>query len=491
MEEPKRKEVISLPRLLIVDDSKDYAESLRRALQREYSVAVTIGRGQAHRALRSGCDIILLDVRLNESDDSNREGLDLLREFRTQRFDVPVVMMTAYGDVDVAVRAMKEGASDFLQKPFDLAKLRAALSNALGRARLEQRVSSLQQDFARVEPGELVGQTTQIQEIRHHIQMVAQDGYVTVLIRGETGTGKELVARAIHKVGRRSEEPFVPVTIASLNPSLVESELFGHEAGAFTGAKGRRIGFIEKAKRGILFLDEIGDLPVEVQLKLLRFFEERKFSRVGSTDELEVDVQILAATNRNLEEAVKKGVIREDLYFRLKSVQIFLTPLRERRDDILLLSKHFLNLFHEQGRTRIVEINKDVAALLIQYRWPGNVRELKAVIERAIIYANYSDHHQIEKEDLPLEILGAFDNDARMSRRIRISDEGIEIDKELAKLELAYIEEALRSTHERKTEAWKLLGLNDRFALRRRAKTLLNKYPSLAPEFLLVQKLYD
>jgi DNA-binding NtrC family response regulator len=482
---------MSLPRLLIVDDSKDYAVSLRRVLQQEYGVITATDRAQAQGALRAGCDIILLDIRLNESDNANREGLELLREFRAQRVDVPIVMMTAHGDVDVAVEAMKEGAADFLQKPFELARLRAALANALGRARLEQRVSSLQQDFARVEPGEIVGQTSQLTEVRNLIRMVATDGYATVLIRGETGTGKELVARAIHKVGWRSEEPFVAVTIAALNPNVVESELFGHEAGAFTGAKGRRLGFIEKAKHGVLFLDEIGDLPAEVQLKLLRFLEERKFSRVGSSDELEIDVQILAATNRNLEEAINKGLIREDLYFRLKSVQIFLTPLRERRDDILLLAKHFLKLFREQGRTRIEEISMEASNLLMLYRWPGNVRELKAVIERAIIYANYSDHRQIEKQDLPLEILDVSDRDASMSHKILVGANGVELDKELARFELSYIEEALRSTQERKTEAWKLLGLNDRFALRRRVKTLLSKYPSLAPEFLLVQRLYD
>jgi len=280
------------------------------------------------------------------------------------------------------------------------------------------------------------------------------------------------------------------VAIASLNPNLVESELFGHEAGAFTGAKGRRVGLIEKAKRGILFLDEIGDLPAEAQLKLLRFLEERRFSRVGSSNELEVDVQVLAATNRNLEEAVDRGLIRQDLYFRLKSIQIFLPSLKERAADIQPLVRHFLKLFREQGRTRITQISTDAMRSLVRYQWPGNVRELRAVIERATIYANYNSHQQIEEEDLPLEVLNTTIHSNKAPHQLEIGSGGVNLDSELAKLELSYIEEALRITQERKTEAWKLLGLNDRFALLRRSKLLLQRYPSLASEFPTVQRLY-
>jgi two-component system, NtrC family, response regulator AtoC len=481
---------MSLPRLFIVDDNEDFIESLRQALQDEYFISSAVNREHAHGVIRSGCDIMLLDVRLDEADKANRDGLVLLRDFHAQLLNVPIVMMTAYGDVGVAVEAMREGAADFLQKPFDLPKLRAALANALERTRLRERISTLQQDYARVEPGELVGESTQIAEVRRLIQMVALDGYVTVLIRGETGTGKELVARSIHRVGRRAEEPFVPVAIASLNPNLVESELFGHEAGAFTGAKGRRVGLIEKAKRGILFLDEIGDLPAEAQLKLLRFLEERRFSRVGSSDELEVDVQVLAATNRNLEEAVDRGLIRQDLYFRLKSIQIFLPSLKERAADIQPLVRHFLKLFREQGRTRITQISTDAMRSLVRYQWPGNVRELRAVIERATIYANYNSHQQVEEEDLPLEVLNTTIHSNKTPHQLEIGSGGVNLDSELAKLELSYIEEALRITQERKTEAWKLLGLNDRFALLRRSKVLLQRYPSLASEFPTVQRLY-
>jgi len=481
------------PRLLIVDDNRQYAGSLRRALQGEYAVITAADKLEAAAAFRAGCDIILLDLRLNDQDEANRDGMELLHEFRRERRrdDLPIVMMTAYGDMDVAIQAVREGANDFLQKPFDLAKLRVTLANVLERIRSERRASSLQQDLARIEPGNLIGQNTAIANVHRLIQMAANDGHVTVLIRGETGTGKELVARAIYQLGWRKEEPFVPVVVGALNPNLVESELFGHETGAFTGATARRIGYIETAKGGVLFLDEIGDLPAEAQVKLLRFLEERKFSRVGSSDSIEVDVQIVVATNRNLEEAVKKKEFRQDLYFRLKSLDIFLAPLRERLDDIPLLIEHFLKLFGEQGRTKIAAISSEAMQGLMQYHWPGNVRELKAVLERAIIYANFNTHLRIERDDLPLEILRPTSQQAGTPFQVQIAEDGIALAQHLARWELAYIEEALRSTKGRKTEAWKILGLNDRFALHRRVTALFKKFPHLAAEYPFVRELYS
>lgn len=261
-------------KLLIIDDNKQYLKSLKRSLQRDYTVITATNKSEACTAIHKGPDIILLDLRLDDQDETNHEGLDLLSEFHKEQPGLPIVMMTAYGDVNVAVQAMKEGAADFLQKPFDLPKLKATLANVLEQSRLKQRISYLEQDYARIEPGELVGKNSAIENIRRLVQRAAQDGYVTVLIRGETGTGKELVARAIHRHGLRAKEPFVPVVLAALNPNLIESELFGHEPGAFTGATTRRIGYLEKAKGGVLLLDEIGELPSETQVKLLRFLEE-------------------------------------------------------------------------------------------------------------------------------------------------------------------------------------------------------------------------
>lgn len=477
-------------KILIVDDDQRFLASVARALRKEYVVLAASDREAAVRAVREEPDLALLDIRMNESDQQDRGGIEVLREFMKMNPQMPVVMFSAYGDVETAVECMRLGAVDFVQKSAGINELRQRLKIALAHANLSRKVTQLEERLQQLDPTEMMGDSPQITQVKQLLQMVANDGYVTVLIRGETGTGKELAARAIHRVGWRAKEPFVPVAVASLNISLVESELFGHEAGAFTGARERRIGFIEKAKRGVLFLDEVGDLPTEAQLKLLRFMEERKFSRVGNSDEIEVDVQILAATNRNLEEAIRQGRFREDLYFRLKSVQLFLPPLRERLDDITLLAHHFLSLLRKQGRAQVTEIDKEVLEKILQYPWPGNVRELKAVLERAVIYANYHGHYRLEKEDLPLEILSPSAIDSRKSPGGRMAEGGINLEKELARVELSYIEEALQLTEARKTEAWKLLGLNDRYALLRRSKILIKRHPSLAFEFPLVRKLY-
>lgn len=477
-------------KLLIVDDNANLRAALERALKKEFAILTAADARTARRLFAEQPDIVILDIRLNEQDTQDKTGIDLLQEFlRAERF-VPIIMFSAYSDVETAVECMRLGAADFLQKSAGINELRQRLKMALENASLSRHVTQLEERLQQLDPTQLIGSSLQIGEIKDQIQMAARDGYVTVLVRGETGTGKELVARAIHRIGWRAREPFVTVAIAALNPNLIETELFGHEAGAFTGAKERRVGFIEKAKRGILFLDEIGDLPADAQLKLLRFLEERKFSRVGSTEEIEVDVQIITATNRQLEEAVQQEKIREDLYFRLKSLQIFMPALGQRLDDVPLLAGHFLTLFRQQGRTKINELNPEALKKLMSYSWPGNVRELKAVIERAIIYASFKGHQKLEKEDLPLEVLNASASGFQGAVNWRLREGSVCLEKELARLELSYIEQALRLTEERKTEAWKLLGLNDRFALLRRAKSLLKSFPAIALEFPLVQKLY-
>lgn len=483
------------PTLLIVDDDTAFLGALERALRRDFVIVTASTEASALEAFSSGPDIVLLDIRLNESDEQNRSGVELLKRFLETQPSIPVVMTSAYGDIETAVECMRFGAtdfiqkSDFFQKSAGLSELRQRLKTALEHARLSRQVEHLEEQLGRLQSDELVGQAPQFQQIKQLIQVVAQDGYVTVLIRGETGTGKELAARAIHQLGWRAKGPFVSLAIAALNQNVIESELFGHEAGAFTDAKGRHIGYIERAKGGVLFFDEIGELPAEAQLKLLRFLEERKFSRVGSTNEISVDVQIVCATNRDLEKAVEEERIRQDLYFRLKSMQIILPPLRERPDDIPLLTSHFLRLFFKQGRTRITEVSSEAATILRRYQWPGNIRELRAVLERANIYANYHGHQLIEKEDLPFELLSNAVVETKQATQRKLHA-GITLDVELARVELSYIEDALSLTEERKAEAWKLLGLNDRFALLRRVKSLLRNYPDLGAEFPTVRKLY-
>lgn len=478
------------PKLLIVDDERYLLASLRRALQRGYTVLTAADRVEALREIAKQPDIVLLDIRLNAEDAHDRSGIELLREMLEGGFDAPVVMFSAYGDVETVVSCMRHGATDFVQKSVSVEELRQRLSTALEHARLSRQVTHLEERLQQLDPTQLVGESTAIEEVKRHIFMVASDGIVTVLVRGETGTGKELVARAVHRIGRRAREPFVPVSVAALNSNLVESELFGHEPGAYTGARERRIGFIEKARRGVLFLDEIGELPVETQLKLLRFLEERRFSRVGSSEEQQADLQIIAATNRPLEEAVAQGRMREDLYFRLRGAEIFLSPLRERRADIPLLASHFLSLFHAQGRTRIRGFGKEAMQALSGYAWPGNVRELKTVIERAIIYANHAGRDILEASDLPQGALNASARPNRSRGSAAFAPDGVVLDLELARTELAYIDEALRLTSESKSEAWKLLGLNDRFALLRRVKVLYTRYPELVETFPIVRRLY-
>lgn len=481
---------INRPKLLIVDDERYLLASLRRALRHEYTVLTAADRVEALREIAKQPDIVLLDIRLNAEDARDRSGVELLREMSAGGFDAPVVMFSAYGDVETVVSCMRHGATDFVQKSASMEELRQRLSTALEHARLSRQVIHLEERLQRLDPTQLVGESAAIEEVKRHIFMVASDGIVTVLVRGETGTGKELVARAVHRIGRRAREPFVPVSVAALNSNLVESELFGHEPGAYTGARERRIGFIEKARRGILFLDEIGELPVETQLKLLRFLEERRFARVGSSEEQQADLQIVAATNRPLEEAVAQGRMREDLYFRLRGAEIFLPPLRERRVDIPLLASHFLGLFRAQGRTRIKRVGEVAMHALTGYAWPGNVRELKTVIERAIIYANHADRDTLEAADLPMDALHAPAHSGRTGGSAAFAQDGVILDLELAKTELAYIEEALRLTSESKSGAWKLLGLNDRFALLRRVKVLYARYPELAETFPTVRRLY-
>lgn len=479
-----------LPKLLIVDDDRHLLSALHRALRRDFILLKATNRVEALREVAQEPDIILLDIRLDPAIEQDRGGMELLRELLSLGISAPIVMFSAYGDVETAVTCMRNGATDFVQKSAGAEELKQRLLTALDHDRLSRQVTHLEERLQQLDPTEIVGTSTALEQVKHHIHMVALDGVVTVLVRGETGTGKELVARAIHRIGRRSREPFVPVSIAALNPNLVETEMFGHEPGAYTGARERRTGFIEKARRGVLFLDEIGDLPVETQLKLLRFLEEHRFTRVGSTDEMHVDVQIIAATNRCLEEAVAQGHLRADLYFRLRGAEIVLPPLRERVADIPLLTAHFLTLFRRQGRTRLASVTEAAMNTLMNYSWPGNVRELKTVVERTIIYSAYNGHDSIEKSDLPLDTLLSSAHGRSGSGRGFLGPEGIRLDLELARTEMGYIEEALRLTAERKEAAWKLLGLNDRFAMRRRIKALCVHYPELLDMFPTVRRLY-
>ncbi len=472
----------SKSKILIVDDDIEYLKSLARALKGDFSIVTASSSSEAKELLLSNPDLALFDIRLDDVDINNREGVEVLKFVKREMPTIPVVIMTAYGDIALAVEAMKLGAADFVQKG-DFSELKKTIRNVLERIKLERKLSVLEEDLHRLEPWEIVGDDPKILEIKKLVDTIAKDGQTTVLIRGETGTGKELVARSIHEKGIRERGSFVPVAISALSPTVVESELFGHEKGAFTSADRRKIGYIEKANGGVLFLDEIGELSPEIQIKLLRFSDNRTFSRMGSTDEIEVDLQLITATNKDLEKAVEDGVFRADLYYRLKTVQIFLPTLVERMGDIPELAHHFLSFFRTQGRTRMEKISDSAMQLLKQYAWPGNVRELKNCIERAIIFADRNGHSQIMPDDLPFEV-GEPSGKEYGIPAVNLPDEGVNVSEELARVELTYIEKALKATNGKKTEAWKLLGYNDRFALRRRIKILLRKFPYLIKEFV-------
>lgn len=438
----------------------------------------------ARAALAPPPDAVLLDLRLHGDDSDDTESLDLLRFLQKELPQVPVIMVTAYGDVETAVECMRIGAADFIPKAGQLPELKARVQKALKGARVFSRLQQLEEELAVVEPRELVGVSRAMQEVKEVIAAVARDAQISVLITGETGTGKELVARSIHASGARSERPFVAAALAALPASTVESELFGHEPGAFTDAQRRHVGLIERAHGGILFLDEIGELSPAVQVKLLRFLEERVIVRLGGQKEIPVDVQIVAATNAGLAGMIQDGRFRDDLYYRLKVCEIRLPPLRERSDDVHCLVGHYLG---KLGRDRgILEASQKALHALTAYDWPGNVRELRNALEAGLLKASLRSHSVVEIEDLPEEIR-SHELAPSECRRPEAEENGLLLEEALARTELEHVERALRRVGGKKTEAWKLLGLNDRFVFTRRVQRLCSRFPELAGEFSAVR----
>lgn len=470
--------------ILIVDDDKEFTSSLSRILSEEYAIEVVSNPEEAKKLFSPlKFDVVLLDICF-DPDTKDRQGIELLKYFKSEDPDVPVIMMTAYGDIDTAVEAFKIGAEDYIQKGrVNLIEYKNRIGLLFREGRLRRKVSRLQKEIEKIEPSEIVGEDTKIKEIRRQIKLVAEEGHTTVLIRGETGTGKELVARAIHKEGIRRDGPYVVVALSSLNKETIASDLFGHEKGAYTGAISRRIGFIEEADGGILFLDEIGDLDLDIQVKLLRVIENRELIRMGSNKPVKVDIQLITATHQSLEKLIEEKKFREDLYYRLKAYVIKLSPLRERKGDIPLLAKHFLNLLIKQGRSTANEISKDVIERLIAYHWPGNVRELKQVIENAVLNARLEGDEIITLKHLPFEIRGKEPEDS--IRHIKAKS----ITERVAVYELELIKEAMGKTGGKKMEVANMLGYTDRFALRRRVLAIFEKFPHLRSEYVdLYQK---
>ena len=369
--------------VLVVDDEPALRSVLAlRIGDWGYDVTTVADAAEAEAEIgRRMPDLILSDVVLPDG-----SGVDLLRRLRRQDEEIPVVMMTAHGNVDAAVDAMKAGATDFLTKPLDYATLRALLESLS--AELRQRATSraLDERLASQEMTGLVGESRQMRELRRLIALLASSG-ASAIITGESGTGKEVVARTIHSLSGRSDRPFVAVNAAAIPDGLIESELFGHEQGAFTGATRARAGCFEMANGGTIFMDELAEMPISLQPKLLRVLEDSRVRRVGGSREIALDVRVLAATNRTPAHAVRNGLLREDLFYRLNVFELALPPLRERADDIPLLVQHFVREFGRKHDMPVVGVRDGARELLEAHAWPGNVRELRNVIERAVIVA--------------------------------------------------------------------------------------------------------
>ncbi|HNV32143.1 MAG TPA: sigma-54 dependent transcriptional regulator, partial [Nitrospira sp.] len=382
-------------RVLLVDDEPRVRASLRTVLEPTYEILEAADAAEGLKSFKHDApDLVLLDVILPGTD-----GLAALQTMRTENRAVPVIMLTGTKSVKTAVDAMKLGAADYLSKPFDVEELQIVIERTLGKQELEQEVRQLRaQVVQRYAFHNLIGKSPAMQEIYAKIEQVA-DSRTTVLVTGESGTGKELVAKAIHYNSARRERPFVALNCAALPETLIESELFGHEKGSFTDATARRVGQFELAHTGTLFLDEIGDLSAATQAKLLRVLQEREFTRVGGVQSIKVDVRIVAATNKNLDEMVRKNQFREDLYYRINVIALYLPPLRERGEDIALLAKHFLAKRIEEEKRPPQEFTKSSLELISHYPWPGNVREMENIIEQAFIWSKGSD--VITPEHLP------------------------------------------------------------------------------------------
>lgn len=382
--------------VLIVDDEKNARENIAAFLsKKEYEVLEAGDLKTAKKELDSGnADIVLLDVQLPDG-----LGTTLLEESASNPSRPPIIMITAHGEIEMAVEAMKNGAHDFLQKPIKFERLeqsiqRAGKSVAMRRELNHLRQAQQQQDF-------VIGSSKTMQSLMHQAERAAQAS-ASVLITGETGTGKEVLAQAIHRMGRRADKPFIAINCAAVQNTMIESELFGHEAGAFTGADKRKPGLMEVANDGILFLDEISSMPADMQAKLLRALEEFAFRRMGGTNLIKVDVQILAASNRDLPAMIEQGEFRDDLYYRLKVVDLDMPPLRERKEDIPELVGFFVNEFNPRMGLNISDVTPKAMEALVSHTWPGNIRELRNTIERAMLFC---DDAAIDLAHLPAELV--------------------------------------------------------------------------------------
>jgi two-component system response regulator AtoC len=450
----------SKPLVLAVDDEPGVLESYKVILEDTCEV-LTIADGTAALKVLTREDIrlIILDLRLPDI-----AGLEVLQRIKEMDEYLGVIVVTAVGDVKTAVRAMQAGASEYLVKPFDVETLQAVVSRTLERQALMKEVLYLRSEMEGYHHFvDIVGRDEKMLEIFELVERVA-DSDATVLITGESGTGKELIARAIHQQSRRAQKPFVAVNCTAVPEQLIESELFGHERGAFTGAVQRRIGKFELAQSGTLFLDEIGSMRLDMQTKLLRVLQEREIERVGGERTIKVDVRIVAATNADLRELVKTKAFRDDLYYRLNVIPAFMPPLRSRKGDIPLLVQYFLNKYNRQFNRRVRGFSLAAMEALQAYDWPGNVRELENIVERVVVI---SKHETIQLRELPIDLQSSH---TPLIEQLEV--EGYDLRKAVQQFEREYIRRVLEKTHWNQTVAARILGIH--------RNTLLGKIEQLA-----------
>ncbi len=447
-------------KVLIVDDEKLIRWSLREKLS-EWSLEVVEaedGKSALQLAEEETPDLVMLDIKLPD-----KKGTDILKEFKKIRPELPVIMITAFGVIDDAVTAMRRGAYDFITKPIDYTKLQSTIKNALETASLKKEIAFYKEkEKEKFNPSQIVASSEKMQQVLKMVKKIAESETSIILLQGESGTGKDLLAQAIHHLSRRKQAPYLAINCSAIPENLLESELFGYEKGAFTDAKQQKKGLVELADEGTLFLDEISTLNTNLQAKLLRFLETHTFKRVGGLKDIEVDIRVIAATNQDLEEASHEGKFRKDLFYRLNVCPVYIPPLRERKDDIKVLAKHFISQYNLKFRKNIKGLQKDAQKLFLEYGWPGNVRELKNALERAMIF---EDDSSISTQYLPIRLNGSSSFQKRSSEEISGND------LSLPGMEKRLLVKALNQTSGNKTKAARLLNIT-RDTLRYKIKKL-------------------
>jgi DNA-binding NtrC family response regulator len=439
-------------KVLLADDEKSIRLTLGDDLEASgHDVkAAADGKEALDLIEKERFDVLITDIKM-----PGVTGIELLSKAKESSPDTEVILITGFGTIESAVEAMKLGAYDYITKPFDMEHVLRTADKALETTKLRREVRELRRHIQHeYSVSRIIGRDACMLALFDVIERVAQSGASTVFLRGDSGTGKDLVARVIHYNSDRAPRPFMNITCTALSETLLESELFGHEKGAFTDAKSTKKGLFELADGGTIFLDEVGDMPMGLQAKLLRFLEERMFRRVGGTQEISVDVRVIAATNRNLEEAIRKGTFREDLYYRLNVVTFALPPLRERKEDIPPLIEHFLKKYSRENRKTVVSVSKEAKDLLMNYHYPGNIRELENILERAVVLCRGDT---VTTQDLPLNL-----RESKVEDLMKDAAGGRSLPETLEEIERLRITQALEKSHGVQTQAAEELGISER-----------------------------